>query len=247
MIYPYNKNMIYNYTGIILGKYNIGEADRIYIIYTLESGKIRVVAKGVRKPRAKLAGHLENFTLSNISVAKTRGIGKITGAVAENNFSRLKNNFESLAETFKAAGILNKLAKEEEKDERVFSLFLKYLEAMNSEKIISGVFAAPSLLTQGFIFKLFDYLGYKIEANVCVKCGKPLSQEGNYFNAERGGILCQNCALNFRNSLKANADSVKIIRIFYQNNIKSLIKLKVNSPAINNLKIISHDFFRWIA
>jgi len=230
-----------------LGKYNIGEADRIYVIYTLEAGKIRAIAKGVRKSQAKLAGHLENFTLSNISVAKTRGMGKITGAVAENNFSRVKNNFEFLAETFKSAGILNKLAKEEEKDERVFNLFLEFLKTMNSKNAISENSAAPSLLAQGFIFKLFDCLGYKIESNVCVKCGKSFLREGNYFSAERGGILCRHCALNFGNSVKANPDSVKIIRIFHQNSVKSLTKLKVNPPAINNLKIISQEFFRWIA
>lgn len=238
--------MIYNYTGIILGKYNIGEADRIYIIYTLEAGKIRAIAKGVRKSQAKLAGHLENFTLSNISVAKTRGMGKITGAVAENIFPRLKNNLELLMETFKAAGTLNKLAKEEEKDEHIFNLFLEFLKTMNNKNAASENSAAPRLLTQGFIFKLFDCLGYKIEANTCVKCGKSFSQEGNYFNAERGGILCRNCALNFGNSVKANPDAVKIIRIFHQNGIKSLTKLKVNPPAINNLKTISQEFFRWI-
>jgi len=230
-----------------LGKYNIGEADRIYIIYTLEAGKIRAIAKGVRKSQAKLAGHLENFTLSNISVAKTRGMGKITGAVAENNFSRVKNNFEFLAETFKSAGILNKLVKEEEKDERVFNLFLEFLKTMNSKNAISENSIAPSFLTQGFIFKLFDCLGYKIEANVCVKCGKSFSQEGNYFSAERGGILCRNCAAGFKNRIKTNANAIKIIRIFFKNNIKSLAKLRVEPKDINNLRIISQEFFRWIA
>jgi len=239
--------MIYNYTGIILGKYDIGEADRIYIIYTLEAGKIRAIAKGVRKPQAKLAGHLENFTLSNISVAKTRGMGKITGATAENNFSRVKNNFELLIEAFKASEILNRLVKEEERDERIFKLFLEYLKSMDNKSAAADVSILPNLLTQGFIFKLFDYLGYKIEANICVNCGKPFYREGNYFSAERGGILCGNCAAGFKNRIKTNANAIKIIRIFFKNNIKSLAKLRVEPKDINNLRIISQEFFRWIA
>jgi len=239
--------MIYNYTGIILEKYNVGEADRIYTIYTLEAGKIKVIAKGVRKSQAKLAGHLENFTLTDLEVAKSRGLGKITGAVAENIFPRLKNNLEFLAEAFKAIKILNKLAKDEEKDERLFNLSLEYLKTMDNESIMIRTPVMAGLLTQGFIFRLFDYLGYKIEANVCVKCGQPFSREGNYFNAEQGGILCRKCAVNSGNSLKVDSNAIKIIRIFHKNGIKSLTKLKVNLPEINNLKIISQEFFRWIA
>ena len=238
--------MIYNYTGIVLGKYNVGETDRIYTIYTLEAGKIRVAAKGVRKSQAKLAGHLENFTLVGVSVAKRRGMGKITGATAENNFSRLKNNFELLTEAFKASEILNRLVKEEERDERIFKLFLEYLKSMDNKNAAADVSVLPNLLTQGFIFKLFDYLGYKIEANVCVNCGKPFYREGNYFSAERGGILCRNCAPKFAERIKADSNAVKIIRIFHQNSLKSLVKLKVNPTVINNLKIISREFFRWI-
>ena len=238
--------MIYNYTGIILEKYDVGEADRIYIIYTLEAGKIKAIAKGVRKSQAKLAGHLENFTLAHISVAKSRGMGKITGAVAEDNFSRVKNNFEFLAETFKIAGILNKLAKEEEKDERVFNLFLEFLKTMNSKNAISENSAAPSLLAQGFIFKLFNRLGYKIEVSSCVKCGSLLSQKENYFSAERGGILCGNCASISKNKVQISANTIKIIRIFFKNNISSLAKLKVEPRDINSLKTISGEFLRWI-
>ncbi len=239
--------MTYNYSGIILGKYDIGESDRIYTLYTLEMGKIRTVAKGVRKSQAKLAGHLENFTWSHISVAKSRGMGKITGAVAEEIFSGLRKNLDFISEVFYAAGILNKLAKEEEKDERIFILFLEYLKAMEDESESAENSVMAKLLTQGFIFNLFDCFGYKIEARVCVECGQPLSLKGNYFNSEKGGFLCPDCTLKLGKNIKANPNAIKIIRIFYHNSLKSLTKLKVSPSEINNLKIISREFFRWIA
>ncbi len=54
--------MEYRYTAIVLGKKEVGETDRLYTFYTREQGKVRVVAKGVRKPEAKLAGQLENLS-----------------------------------------------------------------------------------------------------------------------------------------------------------------------------------------
>ena len=237
--------MIYNYTGIILEKYDVGETDRIYTIYTLEAGKIRAIAKGVKRARAKLAGCLENFTLVNVSVAKRLGTGRITGVVVENNFPCLKNNFELLAKSFEAAKIFNKLVGMEEKDRKVFNLTAGYLNAMNIKKDLY-ISIAPNLITQGFIFKLFNCLGYKIEAGVCVRCGKPLSREGNYFSAEQGGILCGGCSSGFKNKIKASANTIKIIRIFFKNDIKSLAKLRVEPKDINDLKTISGEFFRWI-
>jgi len=68
------------YTAIILASRDANEVNRLYIIYTLEQGLVKAVAKGVRKPAAKLAGHLEPGTLTEIYVARSRGMGQITGA-----------------------------------------------------------------------------------------------------------------------------------------------------------------------
>ena len=56
--------------GIILQRSDWGEADRLITIYTRELGKIRSIAKGVRKPRSRKAGHLEPFTRSSLLVAR---------------------------------------------------------------------------------------------------------------------------------------------------------------------------------
>ena len=115
--------MEYKYTGIILGKRDIGEADRIYSIYTLEAGKIQAKAIGVRRLNAKLAGHLETATLAEIFVAKTRGIGKITGAAALNYFGGIKKNLEAVSKVLLAFSRLNKIIFEQEKDEKISFYF----------------------------------------------------------------------------------------------------------------------------
>jgi DNA repair protein RecO len=122
--------MDYKYNGIILSKIDIAEVDRIYNIYTLEAGKIRVIGKGTRNPNAKLAGSLEPVTSAEIYVSRTKGLGKITGAIVSDNFSRLKSDFEYLAKVFYVFGILEKIITNEEKDEKVFALLLDYLKIL---------------------------------------------------------------------------------------------------------------------
>lgn len=237
--------MEYKFTGIILGKYNVGEADRIYSIYTLEKGKIKALAKGARKSQARLAGNLENFSLVDLAIAKGKGTGKITGSIVENNFRNLRSSLEALQNVFEAVKILDKMTSLEEKDAEVFNLLKEYLETID-EAILQKE-ERITLVTQGFILKLLDNLGYKIEVGHCVKCSAALPKEGNYFSAEKGGIICAKCLKDTGKRIGASDNAIKLIRIFFQNRMKSLLKLKVESKDINNLKMITREFIQWIA
>jgi DNA repair protein RecO (recombination protein O) len=238
--------MDYRYTGIILGKRDVGETDRLYSIFTLEAGKIQALAKSVRKLEAKLAGFLENFTLTEIFIAKNQGSGKIKGSLVENNFSDLKKNYEALIKISMAVNMLDKLTTKENKDEKIFNLLKSFLEAME-ETVRKKKEDKIDILALGFIFKLFEALGYKIEANHCSVCMGQLSKKNNFFSPENGGILCENCARTYSNNVRISNDSIKLIRIFYKNKIGSLSKLRVGKKEIDSLLAISSLFFKWIA
>lgn len=237
--------MEYKYTGIILNKKDIGETDRIYNIYTLEQGKIAAIARGVRKAQSKLAGHLENYYLVDLTVMRNRGMGNIASSIVENNFKNIRNDLDSLEKVFKTTKALNRLINDQEKDVGVFFLFLDYLDSLNK---VSGEpdEIKKNLITQGFVFKLLDALGYKIEINRCVKCEGALSKNRNFFDYSWGGIVCEHCAIGAENILPISNNSIKIIRIFFQNKISNLVKLKINPKESKELGHISQTFIKWI-
>lgn len=237
--------MEYKYTGIILNKKDIGETDRIYSIYTLEQGKISAIARGVRKAKSKLAGHLENFYLIDLTVMKNRGIGNIASSIVENNFKNLRKDIDSLERVFKVAKILNRLINDQEKDTDTFFLFLEYLSSLDKLEGSSDEIQ-KNLITQGFIFKFLDSLGYKIEINRCVRCEGKLSKNRNFFDCSYGGVVCENCGINSPNILPISNNAIKIIRIIFQNKIGNLSKLKINRQESNELEYISRTFIKWI-
>ena len=239
--------MEYKYTGIILSKKDIGETDRIYNIYTLEQGRISAIARGVRKPKAKLAGHLENFYLVDLTVMKNRGMGNISSSIVENNFESIKGDFDSLIKVFDVSRTMSRLINDQERDAGVFFLFLEYLEVLNkisNSKNCSIV--TKNLVTQGFIFKLLDVLGYKLEFGRCVKCENKLSRDKNFFDYSRGGIVCKQCSVSTNSIFPISENSIKIIRIFFKNRLDNLIKLKINYRESVELKQISEIFIKWI-
>lgn len=237
--------MEYKYTGIILNKRDVGETDRIYLIYTLEVGKIRSLAKGVRKPHAKLSSSLENITLADITIARARGLGKITGSIVENNFSSIKRDCDALLETFSGLNMFDKLVDFENPDREIFFLLRSYLEAIEKCSL-SNLTEKFLLLRLGFAVKLLDALGYTIEVRACVSCGKSLSSYGLHFSSSAGGVLCENC-INENQSgiIPIKANTIKMIRLFLKNDMLNLSKIQANIEDCDNLHLVIDDFLKW--
>ena len=239
--------MEYKYNAIILGKYNTAEADRIYSLYTLEAGKIRVLGKGTRRPNSKLAGNLEPISQAEIFIARTRGIGKITGVIPVDNFKNIKAD-EKLAEpVFFALNILGKIIHDQEKDETVFYLLENFLEAENELRADDNEEIKAPLLACGFLFKALAALGYGLNFEKCVGCGKKPEPVGNFFSPAGGGLFCRSCQKISPKKISISSDAIKIIRIFSKNNLKSLIKLKISKKNLEELKTVLEKFIHWTA
>jgi DNA repair protein RecO (recombination protein O) len=239
--------MDYKYKGIILNKKDVGETDRIYTIYTFEMGKIRVLAKGVRKAQAKLAGYLEPITEAEIFIAKTKGLGKITGSIVSNNFLQIKSNIASMKQIFYVFKILEKIISEQNPDEKIYNLLQRYLEVMedlSAEESLKNE-NKKNILTLGFLFKFLSELGYQVEADRCVRCEKKLIPLENYFSARRGGVLCSECAAQENQKIKVSDESIKFIRISLKNKISNLVKIEATDKDVNQIKIILSDFLSW--
>jgi len=240
----YNYSMDYKFNGIVIKKYDLGEADRSYVIYTKESGKIRAISKGVKKHNSKLAGNLEPITQSEIFLSRNKGQGNITGVIAQSYFEGIRNSFEKTQQVFFCFEIFNRLIDFQVPDEKSYRLLSDFLNSMekaeNEEDYIQ-------LISLGFMLKLLDSLGYRIEAEKCVKCLGKLGPKINYFSGEYGGTLCTGCVKPETRKISITPNAIKLIRIILKNNIGNLTKLKTGKADINSLKQAINHEISWIA
>jgi len=226
-------------TAIILSSRDINEYDRLYIMYTLEQGLVKAVAKGVRKSTAKLAGHLEPATLSEVYVARSKGLGQITGAITLDSFEGVKNDFEKLDEVLKIFRFFARNFAEGEKDEKIFNLLCDFL------KIVSGS-KREKLLTLAFWWKLFDFLGQRPEVMKCVNCQKKMTEKSKkFFSVEKGRVVCGDCSLNFSGLVPINNNQIKLLRIFWGNPLAKIVKVKVEERELKGLGRIRESFERY--
>lgn len=232
--------------AIVLKKKEVGETDRLYTLYTDVYGKLQVVAKGVRKPEAKLAGQLENLTLSQVMIVKGRGAGKIAGASVEKNFTALRTELETLKRVLDAVSIFERLVGLEEKDQELFSLLENFLTLTNDlakEQKKEKIF----LLTEGFLFQLFALLGYEIETGVCVVSGEKLQQgERHFFSPSAGGVLRGEHVRSTESAFPISENAIKIIRLFLTNKLEHLSRVQLESTELRELHQITKRFYQWI-
>src|SRR3989344_3850630 len=97
----------YQTEAIILKRENVGEADRSYIIYSKDFGKLRVSAQGVRKITAKLTGHLEPFNLAWLELVTKRN-GRVTITTALSDGRLFGNGLPAQAALAAKIGVLVK-------------------------------------------------------------------------------------------------------------------------------------------
>jgi DNA repair protein RecO (recombination protein O) len=125
--------------GIVLTRTNFGEADRIITFLTPDHGKIRLMARGVRKLNSKLAGGVELFSIAEISFIRGRGeIGTLSSARLNRHFARITTDIVRTMTGYDLIKKLNKIT-EDETEAGYFELLTQTLEALDDVGVSSDV------------------------------------------------------------------------------------------------------------
>jgi DNA repair protein RecO (recombination protein O) len=180
-------NRLFRTEGIVLRSIKLNEADKIVIIYSSDYGKIRGIAKGVRKTKSQFGSSMENLTIVKLLLFKGKSINIISQSEIINSFfSQCKDLFRyGLA--IHCSEIIDKLSVEEDPNIKLYNLFKNLLLLLRDDH-------NPILLVESFKWKLVTLLGYQPELKKCIHCHNLVNKEKNYiFDIARGGLSCLKC------------------------------------------------------
>lgn len=126
-------------TGIILGRIDYGEADRILTVLTPDQGKLRLMAKGVRRIKSKLAGGIELFSVSQITFIRGKGeIGTLVGTRLQKHYGNIVQDIERVQLGYELIKMLDK-ATEDEPEAAYFELLQQGFSALDDAVELSMV------------------------------------------------------------------------------------------------------------
>jgi DNA repair protein RecO (recombination protein O) len=184
---------LYKDEGIVLKTIKLGEADRIVTIFTRHHGKVRAVAKGVRKTKSRFGARLEPYTQVDLMLYRGRKeLDTITGADIISSFKTLKTGYVGLTAAAALAELVEKITPDRE---RAFSVYTLLLDALRSLEVGGGSTVVPA-----FLVKLLSLSGYHPALTVCAGCGEAGGLGA--ISAEMGGAVCRSCWTEDENAFR---------------------------------------------
>ena len=229
----------YQTEAIVIKKIKLGEADRILTLYTPHLGKIRAVARGVRRPRSKLAGHLELLTHSLVSLARGRNLDTITGSQTINSFLPLKSDLQLTSYGLYATELVDQFTAEHIENYPLFQLLLKTLHCLclgdNNE-----------LTLRYFELHLLNEVGYRPQLQQCVSCHQILEPTTNSFCSSAGGVLCPVCSQSQPVTHPVSVNALKVLRFLQSSDYNTAAKLKMNPELSHQLEMVMRDYLKYL-
>lgn len=147
----------YKTEGVILKRINFGEADKILTIFTKRYGKIRAVAKGVRRVTSRKGGNLELFNWVVLFLATGRNLDLITEVQVKNPFAGFRKDLKKVGVAYYLCELVDKLCPDRQKNEEVLSLLIKGLDALQREGVDSE---EEEEFIQTFERQILEILGF---------------------------------------------------------------------------------------
>jgi DNA repair protein RecO (recombination protein O) len=177
---------LYKAQGIVLRAMKLGEADRIVTFYTQSHGRVRAVAKGIRKSKSRFGGRLDAFTHVDLLLYKGRSdLDIVTGAEILTRPKTIRTDYPSFCAASAMADAVDRTTPERDRNVRAFLLLRAGLQALEDGA------SDPALLAYAFLAKLSSMSGIHPTLTVCVDCG---SNGRAAFSHSRGGVVCGNCS-----------------------------------------------------
>lgn len=229
----------YQTEAIIIRKSKLGEADRILTLYTPHLGKIRAVAKGVRRPRSKLAGHLELLTHSLVSFARGRNLDTITGSQTINGFRVLKDDLWLTACALYASELVDQFAADNIENYGLFQLLIGTMR-----RLCEG--DQNGLALRYFELHLANEVGYRPQLEQCVSCQAPLRPGYSSFSASAGGVLCPDCRRHQPLSYPLSVDALRVMRLLQNANYSTASQLKLSPELLWEVERVTRHYLRYL-
>ena len=177
----------YTTDAIVLSRFDLGEADRVLTLITPGLGKLKAIAKGIRRPTSRLGGSLEPFAELTVALARGRTFDVVTQVSVGHAWLNLRDSLESAATAWYIAELADRSLEERHAAEPLYSLLRRAYELLDA-----GM--APGRVARWYEMHLLDELGMRPEVDRCVECDRVLESDERFrWVPPLGGVVCERC------------------------------------------------------
>ena len=176
-------------SGVVLRTYRLGEADRIVVFLTEHHGKVRAVAKGIRRTASKFGARLEPLT--NVALLLWQGrsdLDIVNQVEVIDHFRQIRDDLDRVTRGLSLLEVADQVAQERHPDPRLYQMLVGALRALADPD------RDPTLVAPAFFLKALVAEGAGPVLDGCASCGHAADDvELVAFDMTEGGALCRQC------------------------------------------------------
>lgn len=225
--------------AVVLKHHEQGEADRMLTVYSRERGKLRALAKGVRKARSRKSGHLEPFTRVSLQLAVGRHWYVISQAEAQDSYPALREDLELVGYASYAIELVDKFTYEEEENAALYRLLANTLRRL-------GRGDDPRLAVRYYEMRLLDLLGFRPELQTCVVSEVEIRPEDQYFSAALGGVISPEHGRGRAGAVPISMEALKYLRHFQRSSYQEAARAKIGDEVHQELEVLMQHYLTYL-
>jgi DNA repair protein RecO (recombination protein O) len=234
-----SRERLYRTEAVVLRRGELGEADRILTVYSPDHGKLRLVAKGVRKVRSRKAGHLEPFTRVELQIARGHDLDVITQAEAADLHVGLHQDLERFGYAAYVVELMDRFTVQEGESRALYRLLVDTLDRL------AGT-CEPAAVIDFYQLRLLDLLGYRPELFRCLGCGEEIRPTDQFFSAAAGGVLCPECGPRRHEARALPLPVLKVLRHFQRSTFDQALQPRVRFDVLDEAGLVLEGYVSYL-
>lgn len=220
----------------MLRSMDLGEADRVLTVLTPRLGKLRVIAKGIRRPRSRLGGGLEPFSDVHLVLAVGRTFDVVTQASLEDPHLGLRDDLHSTAAAWYVVELVDRFCEGTSESHQAFELLAQALSALDANPAA----VSREIVARWFELHLLDAMGFRPELGQCLDCGLGIEPDGNAYSPVAGGVLGPECAHDALGARPISAGALKVMRHLQRSSLTDVLRLRVPTATQREAEHLLH-------
>ena len=218
----------YKTEAVVLRQIPLGEADRILTLFTPDIGKVRAVAKGVRRVKSRLGGHLELLNRVSVALYEGKSLDVVTEAQVLQTFQGLREDLEPLSRAMYIAELVDGFSTERSPNHAMYTLLVDGLAELERAD-------SHDLLLRYVEMRALEHAGYRPELRQCVACRTTLEPRDHLFSCGDGGVICPTCrGISGEAMLPVSVGAMKLLRFLQrQDKYAGVSGLNISDRLLN--------------
>lgn len=189
----------------MLRRHEVGEADRLIVLFSRRRGKLGALAKGARKLTSRRAGHIELFTHVDLLLQERPGLDYVDQAETIDAFRPLREDLELTSYGYLVVELADALTSDGQEQTELYELLVDTLGALCGD-------VDPRTVVQHYTVLLLGIVGYQPQLEHCLVCEEAIEPGSNYFSVFLGGVVCPACGPREPSARPISHDALKLLR-----------------------------------